>query len=48
MFFREKLGKKLVQAKKIFDELFDTLKGLHNNFGTWHGWDTKAQTPSNT
>ena len=35
--FREKLAKKMVNAKKIFDELFEILKSLHRNFGTWHG-----------
>ncbi|XP_071511111.1 serine/threonine-protein kinase TBK1-like isoform X1 [Diadema antillarum] len=40
---KEKLGKKMIQAKKISDELFTILKELHNNFGTWHGVNSETR-----
>ncbi|XP_784300.4 serine/threonine-protein kinase TBK1 [Strongylocentrotus purpuratus] len=40
---KEKLAKKMVNAKKIFDELFEILKSLHHNFGTWHGTGSETR-----
>lgn len=34
---KDKLAKKMQLAKKIFDDLFDILRKLHNQFGMWHG-----------